>query len=734
MKRVIICLLLVFLSPSLSFAQAKVCVIKGVVSDQKRERVPYANVFFKDGKLEGELTDEKGEFEIKTTICGKRKLMVSRLGYEKEVLNIELLPDRPVALEIILKEEPVELKGITVTASSFSSKEEDAGIAINRMDVVTTPGAAADVFQSIKALPGLTPVSEGAELFVRGGNPYETVTLLDQASLTHPYHNESHYGGLFGVIDPSVIKDIYFSSGGFSAKYGNALSGVLDIKTEDWVEKSEMDVNVNIAGFGINSAFPLYNNKFALRFSGRKSINDLLFQVNRIQADFISVPTSEDGTFNLSWRYSSKGKLRLFVLGGDDQQSLMVDLPSYSQELGNRSKSILYNLQITDILPRNILTKISLSSSRYLKAWRYGVWKFENKESLEKLRWDNELLYGNENLFNFGLEMSKEGFLFRGIFPEDSADFSPDAPQKVIEDQNEVICLGGYTENEIHLSEKLFLKAGIRCDYQSLSRFFTFDKRFSVGFSISPRDVIRLSWGTFHQHPSLEYLDRKYGNPQLKASKAYHAVIGWEREWYKNALRIETYYKKYQKLPLDQDQLNYSNQGYGYAGGIDLIFKANLTSKISGWLTYSFIQTKRKELNFPKLLPTAYDIPHNLNLVGKVGLGTSYQVGINYRFSTGPLFTPIVESYYDSAQAVWRPIYGAINSERFPNYNRLDVRFTKIFSIHPEVFSFCYLEILNILNIPNIMDYSYSSDYSKRERILSFFSKRCAVFGVGMNF
>jgi len=733
MKRIIICLL-VFLSPSISFAQMGTCIIKGVVYDQKKETVPFANVFFKDGKLEGELTDEKGEFEIKALTCGKRKLMVSRLGYEKKEMEVQLSPDQILTLEITLKDEPVELKGITVTASSFSSKQEDAGIAINRMDVVTTPGAAADVFQSIKTLPGLTPVSEGAELFVRGGNPYETATLLDQASLTHPYHHESYYGGLFGVIDPSVIKEIYFSSGGFSVKYGNALSGVLDVRTEDYVEKSKMDFNVNIAGFAINSAFPLYNKKLALRFSGRKSTNDLLFQVNRIGADFVSIPTSQDGTFSLSWRYSTKGRLRFFALGGDDQQSLMVEVPSYRQELGTNSKNILYNLQVTDILPRNILTKISLSSSRYLKGWRYGIWKFENKDYLEKFRWDNELLYGSEGFFNFGMEINREGFLFRGIFPEDSSDLSSDAPQKVVEDQNEVIHLGGYTENELHLSEKLFVKGGIRCDYQSLSKSFTFDQRYSLGFSVSAKDVIRLSWGTFHQSPHPQYLDRKYGNPKLKPSEAYHAVIGWEREWDRNTLRIETYYKKYEKLPLEHDELNYSNQGYGYAGGIDLIYKAYLTSKISGWIAYSFIHTKRKELDFPKLLPTKYDIPHNLNLVGKIDLGTSYQVGINYRFSAGPLFTPVVGNYYDSAQSVWKPIYGPINSERFPNYNRLDARLTKLFSIRPEVFSFCYLEILNLLNIPNIMDFSYSSDYSKREKILSFFSKRCAVFGVGMTF
>jgi hypothetical protein len=109
-------------------------------------------------------------------------------------------------------------------------------------------------------------------------------------------------------------------------------------------------------------------------------------------------------------------------------------------------------------------------------------------------------------------------------------------------------------------------------------------------------------------------------------------------------------------------------------------------------------------------------------------------LGINYRLATGQPFTPIVGGYYDSAQEVWKPSYGTTNSERMPTYNRLDMRLTKIFSVHPDLFSIFYLECLNIFSIPNIMDYTYSEDYSQREKVLSFFSERSFVFGIGMYF
>lgn len=733
MREIIFCITLFLLFPVNSDSQNQECTVKGVVWDQKKEGVPFVNVFFKDGDLEGQVTNEKGEFEIKAKKCGKRELMTTRLGYEKKELKIELTPNESISLKITLDEKPIQIEGLTVTASSFSSKEEK-GITIKQMDVFTTPGASADVFQSVKALPGLTQVSESAELFVRGGNPYETITLLDQASLTHPYHLESHYGGLFGTIDPSVIQDIYFSSGGFSAKYGNALSGVLDIQTKDEVEKNELDVSLNLAGCGMSLASPFYGGKLGFRFSGRKSFTDLLFKINKLKTDFISIPTSEDATISLIYKYSPFGKIRFSALNGDDQQSLTVELPSYAHQFNSNSENALYNLQISDLFHKALLSKTSFSYGRYSQGWDFGVWKMENKEGIKKFRSDNQLLYRGDDSFNFGVEINMSDFSFIGVFPQDSTDFSSDAPPKKIEDKREVILGGGYLENETHLSNKLFFTSGIRSDYQNLSKSLNFDYRVSCGFSASSSDVIKLSWGTFHQYPQPMYYDRIYGNPKLEASKAYHTVIGWERKKQTLTLRIEAYHKRYERLPLDHPTLNYSNQGYGYARGVDLIVKGDINPKISGWIAYGFIDTKRKQLDFQKLLATQYDITHNLTLVGKINLGRFYELGLNYRLATGQPFTPIVGAYYDSAQKVWKPTYGPTNSERMPIYNRLDVRLTKIFSIHPNLFSIFYLEFLNILNIANIMDYTYSEDYSQREKVLSFFSQRSFVFGIGMYF
>ena len=102
--------------------------------------------------------------------------------------------------------------------------------AMRPLDVVRTPGAAADLMRALQTLPGVAQVDEGAGLYVRGGDTSEVLVLLDDAVVFHPYRQETPGGGLFGSVEPFLLEGVSFATGGFSAKYGNALSAVLDMR------------------------------------------------------------------------------------------------------------------------------------------------------------------------------------------------------------------------------------------------------------------------------------------------------------------------------------------------------------------------------------------------------------------------------------------------------------------------------------------------------------------------
>ena len=182
---------------------ADVKSIRGIVQDTKGAPLPYVNVFIQNS-YEGDVSDSRGYFEILTKKTGPQVLIASMIGFEKRSRKINL--DRPGlgSIKFILTVEAIAMPEAIITASSFTSGDEK-GVTLKRMDILTTPGAAADIFLAIKTFPGLSHIDEGSGLFVRGGDVSETVTILDQATVAHPYRYESPTGGTFGTITPFLV-------------------------------------------------------------------------------------------------------------------------------------------------------------------------------------------------------------------------------------------------------------------------------------------------------------------------------------------------------------------------------------------------------------------------------------------------------------------------------------------------------------------------------------------------
>jgi hypothetical protein len=117
-------------------------------------------------------------------------------------------------------------------AMNHHFQEARAGTTLRRLDIYTMPGGTGEMLQALQSMPGATRAGDGAELYIRGGDPAETPVFFDGGRLPFPGRWESLHGSAMGVVDASVLRRAYFSNGGFSARYGNALSGVVDVETE----------------------------------------------------------------------------------------------------------------------------------------------------------------------------------------------------------------------------------------------------------------------------------------------------------------------------------------------------------------------------------------------------------------------------------------------------------------------------------------------------------------------
>ncbi|MGB3466990.1 MAG: carboxypeptidase-like regulatory domain-containing protein, partial [Cyclobacteriaceae bacterium] len=220
MKTILILIALIFSQQAFSQIQ-----ISGQVTDLKKEGLVGSNVYIKDS-YDGASTDVEGKFSFRTTESGAVTLVVSSMGYEETELAVNL--DTLVApVTVRLKEAFQQLQAVTITAGSFNGADESRQVVMKPLDIATTAGATADIAGALNTLPGTQKVGETGRLFVRGGEGRETLTFIDGMQVLNSYSPAAPNTPSRNRFSPFMFKGTTFSTGAYSAEYGQALSSAL---------------------------------------------------------------------------------------------------------------------------------------------------------------------------------------------------------------------------------------------------------------------------------------------------------------------------------------------------------------------------------------------------------------------------------------------------------------------------------------------------------------------------
>jgi len=694
-------ILLVFVFASLIFSQAKKITLKGKVRNQSGEPLPYANVYL-EGHLKGSMTDKDGIFEFRIGEPGKYILIASHIGYETYRRSLQIQAGETHYLEITLKEKAIHEETITVTASAFSSGEEK-GVTLTPLEVVSSPGAAADVFWAIKSFPGVQQVEEGAGLFVRGGDVSETVVILDGAYFIHPYRYESPNGGFFGTISPFLLKGTFFSSGGYAAEYGNALSGILDMKSLDLPQRRQTNIGLGLAAYSAMLQIPLISDKMGISASGNYSNTRYLFQLNGHERDFSHYPEAYDLNMNWMCRYSQTGMMKLFLFLEKNNVGIEIENPDNRAFYDGNSENHLVNLRWQQLVTPKLLLSGNLAYTNFRQDQKLTVLDFSTDERLYQARLITEYeLSSKLNLLN-GLEVFQDQILFQGQVPEEyqehsSLNLDPNAPAIRIDTDYKTQRLAAFTQLQCHPLNSLNYTAGIRYEYQSKSKQQFLDPRFSLTWNIKDNWNVVFSTGQYHQFPKPIFYDPYTGNPDLKAMKSLHYILGFVHQTDSTIYRVEFYHKDYKRLLLEDQNLNYTNLGFGFSRGFDLFIKQDwgiLQSRIS----YSYLKARRKWMDAPVLSSPKFDITHNLTAALRADLTHRLHIGAAYRYATGKPYTSMPNAYHD---------------QRVPTYQKLDLSLYYLYQLFGDNLAVFYIAVSNILGRENIFDYTYSSDYKRR--------------------
>jgi carboxypeptidase family protein/TonB-dependent receptor-like protein len=704
-------------------------VLRGLVRDQSGLPVPRVLVYV-DGTQISTETDNAGRFELSLADARAGTLTVFRDGFSAVSVPFDALALEPFQIELI----PAPISdSVTVTAPRRPAPPASA-YGLRPLDVVRTPGAMGDLMRALQTLPGVAQADEGAGLYVRGGDTSEVLVLLDDAVVFHPYRQETPGGGVFGSVEPFLLEGVSFATGGFSAKYGNALSAVLDMHGLKRPDTPQANVTVGLAGASMRAALPI-GERGGVRVSANRSFPGLLFAVNGRPYDFNPLPGGWDVNASAHYNSPSAGTFKLFASAAGDHVGVGIDSLNFSGLLKSSTSSNIASLHWEKVLGGAWLATGTVGLTRYVRGLDVGVKNLDTTDLRASWRATAERAVGA-----WIVRVGGDGIDARthldGVVPSSADDLGGTAGAQPIAVRYGDTVAGAYVEGARRIG-RVTATAGGRVERFGLAGEAAIDPRLNVTIDTAPHQKLSLAGGLYHQAPEPVYYGY-VGDAGLQPMRARHLIAGYEIGGESDAvhLRAEGYWKTYDALPLETSRNVFTSTGYGGAHGLDL-FAHVKHAPFDLTATYSWLSAERRwtaAADYGKFtLPSTgtwhpeFEIPHTAHVLARYDMTRKLSASAGWRLSSGRLDTPIVGG--TATPAGYVPSYGAIDSERLPHYARTDLTVSYLSQVRGARSALLFASVGNMFGRANFFGYAYSADYTQRRPVTSA-TPRVVYFGI----
>jgi len=221
--------------------------ISGQVTDQINIPLSGANIFIQH-TYEGTTADSMGYFNFTTRVKGIQQLSVTFIGYKQYLRKVNLDSTKTITLNIVLEESNDQFDEVVINAGAFEASDEKKAVMLRVFDIATTPSAQGDIFGALGTLPGVQKVGEDGRVFVRGGESYETKSFMDGMLVSSPYMSKMPDIPTRGRFSPMLFSGTLFSTGAYSAEYGQALSSIVDMKTNSVETEDKSSISIMTVG------------------------------------------------------------------------------------------------------------------------------------------------------------------------------------------------------------------------------------------------------------------------------------------------------------------------------------------------------------------------------------------------------------------------------------------------------------------------------------------------------
>lgn len=684
-------------------AADKATRLEGYMKDAETGEPLASGIVMLEGTRFGAVVRSNGHFVIDRFPPGKYTVKGSFLSYDAVRDTLVFAPGEHKTLDFTMHYSSIELEQAIVISDKITDATTVSEVVLETEDMGAVQGLSADPLRTITALPGFVGtggIFGTSEISIRGGLPEEALFMIDNAPIPNPWHVTGN-----SILNADMLKKVEVLTGGYPVMYGNSLSGVVNVEMEDGNdEKLEGKLAIDAVNTKALIQGPLFWKKLSFITSIRRS-----FFNNTFPKDGTPYPIYNDLAFKIAAKVHPNHKISLSALGSlanlrKAGGQYHVGLPDSFALNGSTNNS---SLQWQGRLSKRVYHKFSFTGS-YLQQTAIGsaVRHDHSWQSTGNLREDVTIFTGQENKIRVGGETTFARFFYGGFAPLDphETEYSDSTiaitpPDTFLQNRSNAAL---YLLYEGKLLDRLYTNTGIRGEYLK-DRKMEFSPRVSLSYQLAERTDLRASWGIYRQFPNNRALRN---NPGLKTSRAMHYILGLKYQlpsavsaW------VETYYKAYDNLVVYDENLNYTNEGFGHAYGIEFFLRKK-AGRLQGWISYALSRSERRGDLQSQLYNSPFDRRHTLSFVSEYHFQhpnpwVPANVAANFRFATGRPFTPVDSASFTGSEWLRHP--GIPYSSRATAFDNLTVRveWEKIFGKRKKNLFRWTLEIWNIYNKRN---------------------------------
>ena len=666
----------------------------------------------------GTISDAKGYFRLENVPVGRHNIKVTFVGYESQVIpELMVSTGKELVLTIKMKEEMSELEEVVIKA--YTKKDKP----LNSMATVSArtfsveearryAGGWDDPGRLVASFAGVTTEnSRDNTIIIRGNSPKGLLWRLEGVEIPNPNHfaNMATFGGGgISALSALVVGNSDFFTGAFPAEYGNAVSGVFDIKLRPGNnETHEHAVQLGIIGLDISSEGPLgKDTRASYLFNYRYSTFGLIKSVFPEEIkDFM--PAYQDLSFKFNMPTKNAGVFSIWGLASDDSDEFKAEPDSALWEMADdrRDGSLTQRMGAVGLNHRYIFQKkawlsTSLAVTGSLNKFEGGILGYDLN------RYEEEFIDARNYKLSFtsvynrkfsAKHANRTGFIVDNMHYDILLKHAPVYDQGMItvsDERGASNTVQVFSQSKFSLTRRFSMNAGIRGHYFDLNKELVIEPRLGLTYDIGKAQSVSLAYGKHSRlEPLILYFARvndgssiSQPNKDLEISKAHHMVFAYDISLNPNLrLKIEPYIQFLYDVPVIPDSsfsvLNMEadwyfdqeliNTGTGRNAGIDVTLERFLQNGYYYLVTASVFDSKYMgddgiERN------TRFNSGYVFNvLYGKewiLGKESNKILGVNAKinFFGGKRTTPVNEAASDIAQDVVYD-YSQLFEDKEPN-------------------------------------------------------------------